>query len=248
MPEQHDLPTSSGGFQTLPEGVSAEQWMADKLREDGLEEDAVADAMKQMAKAKADMAAGKTPDSNCAPCGDGKAQAPLSNKPPYYALLGEYLHRDECGRIIERARAEGWQKGTIIDGTPSRNSSVRFLSDDWILDRMRQLAVTCGPLLGLDVWPDLLASVQIGRYLPHSEDYGWHVDHDPTRRHVEHDRKLSLVGALSDGGALELDGVGRIALNAGDMLAFGGNVSHMAPPLEHKRYTIVAWIPGPAWR
>ena len=188
------------------------------------------------------------PTKPCEPCGDGSPEPIAENKPPYYILMGEALHRKECDRIIERARGEGWEKGTIIDGSQSRNSSVRFLRDDWLLDRMRQLAIHAGPLLGLDVWPHLLESVQIGRYLPPNEDYGWHVDHDPSRRHIQHDRKLSLVGALSDNGALEIKDVGRMRLNAGDMLAFGGNVSHMAPPLEHKRYTIVAWIPGPPWR
>ena len=189
------------------------------------------------------------PTQECEPCGDGKVQQPIfKNKPPYYILMGEALHRQECDRIIERARGEGWDKGTIIDGTASRNSSVRFLNDDWLLDRMRQMAIFAGPLLGIDVQPELLASVQIGRYLPPNEDYGWHVDHDPSRRHVQHDRKLSLVGALSDGGCLELKDIGRLQLNAGDMLAFGGNVSHMAPPLDYKRYTIVAWIPGPPWK
>ena len=188
------------------------------------------------------------PGTPCEPCGDGQVRPYFKAKPPYYLLLGEALHRQECEQIVEIASAEGWEQGTIIDGTPSRNSSVRFLRTPWILDRMRQFVAHAGPLLGLDVSPELLESVQIGRCLPPSEDYGWHVDHDPSRRHVEHDRKLSLVGALSDGGGLEIDDIGRINLNAGDLLAFGGNVSHMAPPMDHERYTIVAWIPGPPWR
>lgn len=196
-------------------------------------------------------ASAPSPESNvpCAPCGDGRQQSYFQAKPPYYLMLGEALHKQECEQIINLARAEGWEKGTIIDGSPVRNSSVRFLyQPQWILDRMKQLAVHAGPLLGLEVWPELLESVQIGRYLPPSEDYDWHVDHDPTRRHVTHDRKLSLVGSLCEGGFLEIKDVGPIRLNTGDFLAFGGNVSHMAPPLEYKRYTMVAWIPGPPWK
>ena len=184
----------------------------------------------------------------CGSCGDAQPQPPFAGKPPYYILMGEALHRQECERIIALARERGWSRGVEVDGKTPRNSSVMFTDDAGVLERMRQIAKHAGPLLGLDVWPHLLASVQLGRYRPPQESYGWHVDHDPTRRHVEHDRKLSLVGALSDGGALELSGIGRMNLNAGDMLAFGGNVSHMAPALDHERFTIVAWIPGPPWR
>lgn len=192
------------------------------------------------------------PPAPCEPCGEAKdtsQPAPyMENKPPHFLLIGEYLHRRECERIIQIGRGAGWRKGTIIDGTPSRNSSVHFTREAWVLDRMRQLAIHAGPLLGLDVWPDKLESVQLGRYLPPNEDYGWHRDADMTRRHIEYDRKLSLVGALSDGGALEIEGVGRLSLNAGDMLAFSGLIDHKAPAMEYKRYTIVAWVPGPMWR
>ena len=225
--------------ETLPAGQ--EDDVRRQLRDKGL-------APEQRDRVLADLSEQREP---CAPCGEKGPPGPgtyFANKPPYYLLLGECLHRTECEQIIEIARAEGWEKGTIIDGSPSRNSSVRFLRVPWIVDRVRKLAATAGPMLGLDVWPELLESVQIGRYLPPSEDYGWHVDHDPSRRHVPHDRKLSLVGALSDGGCLEVKDVGRLNLNAGDFLAFGANVSHMAPPLDYKRYTIVAWIPGPPWR
>ena len=192
-------------------------------------------------------AAGLWADKPCKPCGEKQPRPFFENKPPYWVMLGEALHQQECERIIQMGRAGGWQVGTIIDGTPSRNSSVHFTSDEWLLKRMRGLATRVAPLLGIDIWPEKLASVQLGRYLPPSEDYGWHVDHDPSRRHVEYDRKLSLVGALSPS-SLEIAGVGVIKMNAGDFLAFGGNVSHQAPPMEQKRYTIVAWIPGPAWR
>ena len=209
-----------------------------QLREKGLTEQQIEDGIERV----------KNGDEPCEPCGDGEEAAVFPNKPPFYLLMGEALHRAECSRIIQTATDAGWTRGTIVDGTPSRNSSVRFLTDDWLLERIRGIARHAAPLLDIAITPELLASVQIGRYLPPSEDYGWHVDHDPSRRHLEHDRKLSIVGALSDGGCLEISGVGRINLNAGDLLAFSGIVSHMAPPLDHERYTLVAWLPGPPWR
>lgn len=186
----------------------------------------------------------------CEPCGQPAKPIPAyaKNKPPYWLLMAEALHKAECDQIIDIARQLGWEKGRIIDGKTERNSSVRFIYTDWVLERMRQLARHAGPLLGIDVTPELLDSVQIGRYLPNGEDYGWHVDHDPTRRHIEYDRKLSLVGCLSPASKLHISGCGAVNMNPGDILAFSGNVSHMAPPLDYKRFTIVAWIPGPNWR
>lgn len=233
--------------------LDQENELREQLEKRGLDGDAIDDAIEKMRAHEPDKP--RPAPEPCAPCGEPAdkitdlAEAKYAeNKPPYYVLMGEALHKQECRKIIQEARGIGWQKGTIIDGSPTRNSSVRFIKTEWVLERMRQMARNAGPLLGLDVSPELLESVQIGRYLPPGEDYGWHTDHDPSRRHIRYDRKLSLVGALSDGGALHLSGIGRLNLNAGDMLAFGGNVSHMAPPMDYKRYTIVAWIPGPKWR
>ena len=204
----------------------------------------------------------------CAPCGESKLSNPtgptgppgppgtpglpgiacIENKPPYYVLLAEALHKTECQYIIGQARELGWQQGTIVDGKATRNSSVRFLHDKWLLDRIRNIAEHVAPILNIEADPSKLKSVQIGRYLPPGEDYGWHVDHDVTRRHLSDDRKLSIVGALTDGGCLHIDKVGPLWINEGDLLVFSGITSHMAPPLKHKRYTLVAWVPGPPWK
>ena len=142
----------------------------------------------------------------------------------------------------------GWTRGTIVDGTPSRNSKVAFTDTEWIVDRFRQIAIKCAPIIDVEIYPEHLKTVQLGRYKAPNEDYGKHIDHDTSRRNLKYDRKLSLVAALSDGGGLEIDDIGLIRLNAGDVLAFNSITDHAAPAMDHDRYTAVAWIPGPPWR
>ena len=184
------------------------------------------------------------PEGHPGPSGLSRAQ----DKPPYWILMREALQRDECEDIIRLAKEIGFDQGTIVTGEKVRNSTVAWLRHLDYLQRIRDIADGIAPALRLHIDSSLLESLQIGHYAAENEDYKWHVDHDPTRRNLKHDRKLSLVAALTDGGCLEISGDGRIALNAGDMLAFPGIVSHQAPPMKHERYTLVAWIPGPAWK
>ncbi len=210
----------------------------------------LASSLKQALKAQAAAVESGEP---CAPCGDAKEVETVAinkpvDKPPYWVMLSEVLQRSECTSIIELAKQIGFDQGTIVTGEKVRNSTVAWLRDPAYLQRIRDIATAVAPILRLDCSPELLQSLQIGHYKAESEDYKWHVDHDPTRRNLQHDRKLSLVAALTDGGCLEISDVGVIKLNAGDMLAFPGIVSHQAPPMPHERYTLVAWIPGPPWR
>ena len=173
----------------------------------------------------------------------------MDNRPPLYLSLGKIFSAAECRRLIEESDAAGWHQGNIVDGARIRDSDVRNIADpesEWVL-RAAEIGELVAPMLDIDVDASLLTYLQIGRYAP-GQSYGWHIDHDTSREHLQHDRKVSLVASLTDGGGLELEHIGDVTLNAGDCLAFPGILLHRAPVRTHLRHTLVAWIPGPRWR
>ena len=173
----------------------------------------------------------------------------MDNRPPSVIVLMRLFSRDECARLIEESDAAGWERGTVVDGAPIRDSDIRNVADPastW-LTRVADIGARTAPILDIDCDPDALNYLQVGRYAP-GQYYDWHIDHDITRDHLRADRKVSVVASLTDGGGLEIVGVGDYILNAGDFLVFSGLLQHRAPVRDFTRHTLVAWLPGPRWR
>ena len=175
----------------------------------------------------------------------------MTDANPYWIMLARFLRRDECDQIVRIADEKGWRAGTFADGSFRDNVSVCFLKPGElpdafprIVDRMKPIAA----MLGIDVWPEKLESVQVSKW-GEGDNYGWHSDNDNTGGTHSIDRKLSLYVSLSPGGGLEIDKSGLVNCRTGDALAFSGHVGHKAPKQETgERHSLAAWIPGPRWR
>lgn len=90
--------------------------------------------------------------------------------------------------------------------------------------------------------------LQISLYGP-EQHYTWHPDSDLLFK-TPVIRKISVITMISDrseytGGALELDGLGEIILERGDVIVFPSWIKHRVTPVEKGlRKTAVTWISG----
>ena len=172
---------------------------------------------------------------------------------PWWSMHGGAFRHEDCQALIDGAHASGFIPGTYSDGTHRPNVSVCFMGRDCCLPAAMWIEAfeKCAPMVagihGISVWPDKLETIQVSRWQP-GDSYGHHVDHDVTGI-LPYERKLSLYVSLTEGGGLEVEKLGLVRCGTGDMLAFSSIVSHAAhQQIEGERYSVVAWIPGPAWR
>jgi PKHD-type hydroxylase len=98
-----------------------------------------------------------------------------------------------------------------------------------------------------------LEPIQIGKYSEGSF-YDWHNDLIPDKNHEEQ-RKLSLSLVLSDpsdyeGGDLEFRGANeQPKIGQGNIIVFPSLVDHRVTPVtKGTRYSVVAWMNGPAFK
>ena len=172
---------------------------------------------------------------------------------PYWMMAGGVFAAEDCKALVDLADERGWRKGTYSDGRPRGGVLVRFLTAEdgdvataWI-EGFQRLAPLFAHAFDLEIYPDALDSIQVSRWSK-GDGYGMHVDHD-VRNILPLDRKLSLYVSLSPGGGLEVDSLGLVRCDVGDTLAFPAIVNHAAPKQEAgKRFSVVAWVPGPNWR
>ena len=102
-------------------------------------------------------------------------------------------------------------------------------------------------LLNIRVVPEMISRFQVARY-NEGGYYDWHMDQDLSRKNLDHDRKMSIVISLSScpEAGIELEGSGKVDLNAGDACAFSGLLRHRAPAQKSgTRYSLAIWVPGP---
>ena len=173
---------------------------------------------------------------------------------PYWMMAGGVFRQEDCDALVGLAADLGFGNGTYSDGRKRGNVAVRFLTRDdgpiaagWI-EAFIRISEVFAAAFSIDIEPEGIESLQISRW-QEGDGYGMHVDHD-TRNILSRDRKLSLYSALSaNGGGLEVDRLGHVQCQVGDVLAFPAMVPHAAPVQgEGERYSVVAWIPGPDWR
>ena len=160
---------------------------------------------------------------------------------------------DYCQGIVQRADFQGWQAGTYSDGSKRDNVSVCFLKRETngdLFETISDLAVPLASIVGVDIddKATCVAQVQVSRWRE-GDYYSMHSDHDVTLRTLDRARKLSIFVQLSNACGLDVESLGRVHCDTGDLIAFNGLVQHAAPKQEAgERHSLVAWVTGPDYR
>lgn len=155
------------------------------------------------------------------------------------------------------AGLEGYGADQVPGGPAAhRRTKVRWLNvveHGWAYEIMWAEALKANELFGFDIVP-LHDTMQLARY--DAEDQGffrWHSDTVPE----DLTRKISISVPLSDpgeyaGGVFEFNENGAIQAapqKAGCPVMFPSWLLHRVSPVTAgRRYSLVAWIRGPAWR
>ena len=173
--------------------------------------------------------------------------------PTQFVFMRQFFTLGDMNNLLRYCEDVGFSSATFVDGRERGNVKTLFLHKeehsamDGFFNRIIGLAKMTGPILDVEVTPDLLKFVQIARYLP-GDHYGEHSDHDASRKNLDHDRKMSIFGSITSNGALNF-GEEYVNVGVGDLVAFPSTMSHSAPvQQEGTRYSFVAWISGPQWR
>lgn len=188
----------------------------------------------------------------CGGCKDKETQC--RTKTARYVFIRQLFRVPIMNELIQFAESQGFGQATFVDGSPRDDVSVFFLQRDEcpenlipIFDKIVELSYSLNEFFSIAVYPDLIQSIQVARYLPGNE-YGWHVDHDTSLKSLEYDRKISLYVSCTNNGQFAIEDE-PLNASAGDAIAFPSNMTHAAPKqLEGVRYSFVAWIVGPPWK
>ncbi len=176
-----------------------------------------------------------------------------SNNCIQWLYVKQLFRAGDMDHLIRYAEDKGFTSATYVDGRERENVKVLFVNKEedtalkHIFDRITAAANKFALLFEVDVYPEILSSIQIARYLT-GDHYEVHIDHDTSMSNLEYDRKLSVFVSCSPNGALEIEGQ-HINVGKGDAIVFS-SMSHHAAPVqgEGSRYSFVAWITGPRWR
>ena len=175
----------------------------------------------------------------------------------------EMFSQRECEEIVRLAKARGLRDAGLVRGR--RNESIRtariaWLDDkcdaDWVFARMTGTVIAANRQHFNFELNEFAERVQIAFYsADQSGHFDWHVDIGAGA--FASRRKLTLVAQLSDpshysGGCLELNANGRIEVARtvqGDAVIFPSFVLHRVMEVtDGIRYSLTAWIHGPAFR
>ena len=170
-----------------------------------------------------------------------------------FVFLRSAFSVERMNNLIRHCEDIGFAGATYVDGSHRDNVKTVFLrrdehpaAADFFRD-IERIARQAAPQLGIDIWPEKIDMVQVARYLP-GDHYGSHVDHDNSRANLDADRKISIFGSASPGGALEIEGE-TVYCSTGDIIVMSSISFHAAPEQrEGTRYSFVVWCPGPQWR
>ena len=150
---------------------------------------------------------------------------------------------------------DGYDEGNSQEPS-QRRTRVRWLNvheHRWVYDIIWAQANQANELFQFDIVP-IYDTIQLARY--DAEEQGffrWHADTIP----ADLTRKISISVPLSDaaefeGGVLEFNENGAIRSPpqlAGAPIMFPSWLVHRVTPVTAgRRYSLVAWIRGPAWR
>lgn len=134
-----------------------------------------------------------------------------------------------------------------------RRSNVTFLSRadyPWVFDRLTAIAEKANETFDFDI-EGISEKIQIAVYDEANQGfYGWHSDTPPPTRKISISIPLSDPSSY-DGGNLQFNDPnnGQPVQHKGQAVVFASFLLHQVTPVTRgKRYSIVAWIGGPAWR
>ncbi len=163
---------------------------------------------------------------------------------------------EECERIIALHQNSGIVQSRVPHhaGGLIRDSDLfwvpRTSETEWLFARLCDVAASYNARYGFELCAEM-GQLQLTRYQA-GQLYDWHMDLGPGDMSL---RKISMVVELAaggyEGGGIEVfygEGTqNRIALGQGDTLIFPSFIMHRAlPVLSGIRWTLVAWLTGPA--
>lgn len=187
----------------------------------------------------------------------GRASYFLSSSTPIFTAEQVSLLKS----LVDQENSPGGLEGYGAENSaeardPYRRSKVRWLNvveHTWAYEIVWAETLKANQLLQFDIVP-LHDTMQLARY--DADDQGffrWHSDTVPE----DTTRKISIVVPLTDGGefeggVLEFNENGAIRAvpqRAGCPVIFPSWLLHRVTPVTAgRRYSLVAWIRGPAWR
>lgn len=187
----------------------------------------------------------------------GRSHYFLTTPQPIFTAEQMALLRSLVDTVNEPAGIEGYGTGNLPGGQEAhRRTRVRWLNvveQGWAYEIMWAQALMANELFQFDIVP-LHDTMQLARY--DAEEQGffrWHSDTVPE----DTTRKLSISVPLNDpsayeGGEFEVNENGAITTvpqRAGCPVIFPSWLLHRVTPVTRgSRYSLVAWIRGPAWR
>jgi len=157
--------------------------------------------------------------------------------------------------IQEKIGKNQFEKGLIGDDSLSRKDLEYRDTEVFMFDSIHWFS---GILFNIGLASNIQAEWNFGVHSPQclqigiyreSQHYQWHSDWAPLMRDPNI-RKISVVCMLSDkqdytGGALEVEGVGEVEMNRGDIVVFPSLVPHKVHPVSSgTRKTATLWIIG----
>ena len=170
----------------------------------------------------------------------------------------KYFSDDECGRIIEMSQrlpemdGVAGYKGQAKHLRESRIKSIAPENDNaWLYQKLQKAVVSANQQYNFDI-SGFHEGLQVAQYTAGGH-FDWHLD---IGTEVTADRKLSVSVQLSgsddySGGDLEFFAVEnqRIPRGLGDIIIFPTYLAHrITPVIDGVRWSLVAWVHGPAFR
>ncbi len=190
-----------------------------------------------------------------------------TTKPPTYVRIPSRWFRENAGIIIEEFDNKSTTALTYNNDSKARSSEV-FLWDIWKLDlsdlqktiiyKFKEIFIEENKKYRFDLDYSTI-NVQYTRY-PAGGYYQWHSDDDFGVVHKRHQnvRKISITSPLNtgkfEGGDLQLQlnyqkELRTMQFEPGDAVVFPSFIQHQVTPVTKGiRYSLIAWVSGPAWR
>lgn len=188
----------------------------------------------------------------------------LDKKPPYRRIKSDWFFRHSKQIIDELGK--NLTEGLTVGGNKEFRKSDVYLYDIWRLDlsdfkkvvvfKIKEIFIQENKIYNYDLDYSTI-NVQLTRYRV-NEFYEWHSDDDVLNTYKKYNniRKLSISIPLNigefEGGDMEViikNKRKKINFEPGNALVFPSFIEHRVLPVtKNTRYSLVAWISGPAWR
>lgn len=178
-----------------------------------------------------------------------------------YWKFDKALDDEMCERILDLG-ADKFDKAQIITGDVNKNirdSSIVWLSEQWLFDLVFSYMRTANENSGWNIDVDGAEDMQLTKYRKKGF-YGYHKDGDgfvtynrPGNKFLDNKtRKLSMTALLNntfEGGEFEFYNMPALKMNKGDIVFFPSFEYHRVKPVSKGvRHSLVTWFVGPKYR